>query len=47
VRDIVQFVAFRDVCADAERLASQLLAEIPTQFLSYMKQRNIVPMNAP
>lgn len=53
VRDIVQFVAFRDFHAglrgDAThamtqaRLAREVLAEIPQQFLSYMKMNRIIP----
>src|SRR3989338_6298172 len=43
-RDIVQFVAFRDFKnSHYSVLAKELLAEIPTQFLSYMKKNNIVP----
>lgn len=48
-RDIVQFVPFNKFLAmgDTEiagnRLAREVLAEIPKQFLSYMQLNNIVP----
>lgn len=43
-RDIVQFVAFRDfVGKGMEALAQSVLAEVPTQMLTYMKQQNILP----
>jgi len=44
-RDIVQFVPYRVVNAsnDPKILAKQVLYEIPEQFISYMKQNNIVP----
>lgn len=51
-RDIVQFVPFRDffqrhgsqnmtICKSA--LAKEVLAEVPDQFISYMKMNNIAP----
>eukprot|EP00298_Acanthocystis_sp_HF-20_P014208 c20674_g2_i1.p1 GENE.c20674_g2_i1~~c20674_g2_i1.p1 ORF type:complete len:199 (-),score=101.06 c20674_g2_i1:80-676(-) len=44
VRDIVQFVPFRDfVNQPYEALAKATLAEVPTQFMSYMKSRGFVP----
>ncbi|XP_034528857.1 copine-8 [Notolabrus celidotus] len=53
-RDIVQFVPFRDYIdrsgnhiLSMERLAKDVLAEIPDQFLSYMKTRGIKPLPAP
>ncbi|CAL4167831.1 unnamed protein product, partial [Meganyctiphanes norvegica] len=50
-RDIVQFVAFRDFLQTGHtdpytaklRLAREVLAEIPEQFVSYMKANNAVP----
>ena len=44
-RDIVQFVEFNKYSRDSgtERFAAELLAEIPAQFLSYMKAHGIVP----
>eukprot|EP01096_Ripella_sp_DP13-Kostka_P000596 TRINITY_DN1064_c2_g1_i2.p1 TRINITY_DN1064_c2_g1~~TRINITY_DN1064_c2_g1_i2.p1 ORF type:complete len:956 (+),score=432.93 TRINITY_DN1064_c2_g1_i2:97-2964(+) len=43
-RDIVQFVPFREYKnAHPTKIAEVTLAEIPVQFLSYMKSRNIVP----
>lgn len=35
-RDIVQFVPFRDVQFNSDRLAQQLLAELPQQVVQYM-----------
>ncbi|XP_072565161.1 copine-8 isoform X1 [Paramormyrops kingsleyae] len=53
-RDIVQFVPFRDYVdrtgnhvLSMARLAKDVLAEIPDQFLSYMKTRGIKPSPAP
>ncbi|KAL5174150.1 Protein BONZAI 1 [Glycine soja] len=42
-RDIVQFVPFRDVQSGEISVVQALLAELPTQFLSYMRSRNILP----
>lgn len=42
VRDIVQFVPFNQY-PDPAKLAAATLAEIPGQFISYMKSRNIAP----
>ncbi|XP_047327536.1 protein BONZAI 1-like [Impatiens glandulifera] len=42
-RDIVQFVPFRDVHNGEIPVIQALLAELPSQFLSYMRARNIVP----
>ncbi|GMH43130.1 hypothetical protein BSKO_11052 [Bryopsis sp. KO-2023] len=42
-RDIVQFVEFNRFKGDGEALASQLLHELPGQFLSYMRKREIWP----
>ncbi|KAG2499352.1 hypothetical protein HYH03_002927 [Edaphochlamys debaryana] len=44
VRDIVQFVEFNRYAGDAQRLAQELLAELPGQLLEYMRNNNI---NAP
>ncbi|XP_057868895.1 protein BONZAI 1 isoform X2 [Cryptomeria japonica] len=41
-RDIVQFVPMRDL-PTGETIAQSLLAELPMQFLSYMKSRSIEP----
>ncbi|XP_042601923.1 copine-8-like [Cyprinus carpio] len=53
-RDIVQFVPFRDYIdrtgnhiLSMARLAKDVLAEIPDQFLSYMKTRGIKPSPTP
>uniref|UniRef100_A0A674E260 Copine 8 n=1 Tax=Salmo trutta TaxID=8032 RepID=A0A674E260_SALTR len=53
-RDIVQFVPFRDYVdrtgnhiLSMARLAKDVLAEIPDQFLSYMRTRGIKPLPAP
>ncbi|XP_040391987.1 copine-5 isoform X1 [Cygnus olor] len=53
-RDIVQFVPFRDYIdrtgnqvLSMARLAKDVLAEIPDQFISYMKARGIKPQPAP
>ncbi|XP_043932415.1 copine-8-like [Protopterus annectens] len=53
-RDIVQFVPFRDYIdrtgnhvLSMARLAKDVLAEIPDQFISYMKSRGIKPHPAP
>ncbi|KAJ3280419.1 hypothetical protein HK104_000671 [Borealophlyctis nickersoniae] len=44
-RDIVQFVAFREVKGDrsGQRLAKEVLAEIPDQFVNYMRKYGIRP----
>ena len=49
-RDIVQFVPFRDLLGKSTNvqvsrlhLAREVLAEIPEQFLGFMKSNNIVP----
>ncbi|KAL9649914.1 hypothetical protein ABK040_011387 [Willaertia magna] len=43
-RDIVQFVPFNNYKnAHPSLLAKEVLAEVPTQFLSYMQQHNIKP----
>ncbi|KAL4656776.1 copine-8-like isoform X1 [Arapaima gigas] len=53
-RDIVQFVPFRDYVdrtgnhiLSMARLAKDVLAEVPDQFLSYMRTRGIKPAPAP
>ncbi|XP_061085183.1 copine-8-like isoform X2 [Conger conger] len=53
-RDIVQFVPFRDYVdrtgnnvLSMARLAKDVLAEIPDQFLSYMRTRGFKPLPAP
>lgn len=42
-RDIVQFVPFRDVQGGEVSVAQTLLAELPTQFLTYMRTKSIEP----
>jgi hypothetical protein len=42
-RDIVQFVPFRDVQSGEISVVQALLAELPTQFLAYVRSRNILP----
>ncbi|KAK7369595.1 hypothetical protein VNO80_11637 [Phaseolus coccineus] len=42
-RDIVQFVPFRDVQSGEISVVQALLAELPTQFLTYMRSRSIQP----
>ncbi|GAV60204.1 C2 domain-containing protein/Copine domain-containing protein [Cephalotus follicularis] len=42
-RDVVQFVPFRDVQSGEITVVQALLAELPTQFLSYMRSRDIKP----
>ncbi|KAL4361769.1 hypothetical protein GQ457_04G014740 [Hibiscus cannabinus] len=43
LRDIVQFVPFRDVQSGEISIVQALLAELPTQFLTYMRSRDIKP----
>ncbi|ESW31948.1 hypothetical protein PHAVU_002G281400 [Phaseolus vulgaris] len=42
-RDIVQFVPFRDVQSGEISVVQELLAELPTQFLTYVRSRSIQP----
>ncbi|KAF3512496.1 hypothetical protein F2Q69_00000290 [Brassica cretica] len=42
-RDIVQFVALRDMQYGEVSVVEALLAELPSQFLTYMRNRNITP----
>lgn len=42
-RDIVQFVPFRDVKNNPERLARAVLAEVPKQLTSYFQMKGIYP----
>eukprot|EP01034_Spumella_vulgaris_P025881 gene25881-32387_t len=43
-RDIVQFVSFNEMVAKGPHaLAEQVLQEVPSQLLAYMKQHSIVP----
>ncbi|KAF5476480.1 hypothetical protein F2P56_003232 [Juglans regia] len=44
-RDIVQFVPFRDVQGGEISVVQALLAELPTQFLTYMRTRDIQPIS--
>ena len=43
VRDIVQFVPFREVKANQLQLAREVLYEIPAQLVGFMNSRGIVP----
>ncbi|GAB2213458.1 hypothetical protein Drorol1_Dr00021503 [Drosera rotundifolia] len=43
LRDIVQFVPFRDVQNGEISVVQSLLAELPTQFLTYMRSKGIEP----
>ncbi|KAF8051869.1 hypothetical protein N665_1658s0005 [Sinapis alba] len=43
-RDIVQFVALRDVQNGEVSVVQALLAELPSQFLTYMRIRNMKPV---
>ncbi|KAG2301162.1 hypothetical protein Bca52824_029813 [Brassica carinata] len=43
-RDIVQFVALRDVQHGEISVVQALLAELPSQFLTYMRIRNMKPI---
>ncbi|XP_057970297.1 protein BONZAI 1-like [Malania oleifera] len=42
-RDIVQFVPLRDVQSGERSVVQSLLTELPTQFLTYMRTRDIRP----
>lgn len=44
-RDIVQFVPLRDIQGEELSVAQTLLAELPTQFLTYMRSRGIKPIS--
>ncbi|KAG6736624.1 hypothetical protein POTOM_060502 [Populus tomentosa] len=44
-RDIVQFMPFRDVQSGEIAVVQALLAELPTQFLSYMRSRDDIQPN--
>jgi len=46
-RDIVQFVPMRQFAGDPYRLASEVLAEIPKQFLEFMRANGIKPRPPP
>lgn len=46
-RDIVQFVNFRQFMGAPEVLQSQVLEEIPTQFMQYMQKHRIKPKPRP
>ncbi|KAK9995268.1 hypothetical protein SO802_019954 [Lithocarpus litseifolius] len=45
-RDIVQFVPFREVQSGEISVVQALLAELPTQFLTYMRTRDIQPLSS-
>ncbi|KAI7724454.1 hypothetical protein M8C21_025682, partial [Ambrosia artemisiifolia] len=42
-RDIVQFVPFRDIQGGGMSVVQSLLAELPSQFLTYMRNNGIQP----
>ncbi|XP_071731805.1 protein BONZAI 1-like [Rutidosis leptorrhynchoides] len=42
-RDIVQFVPFREVQGGGISVVQSLLEELPSQFLTFMRSRNILP----
>lgn len=44
-RDIVQFVPMREVQSGLISVVQSLLEELPGQFLSYMRCRDIKPLN--
>ncbi|XP_027122766.2 protein BONZAI 1 isoform X1 [Coffea arabica] len=44
-RDIVQFVPFRDVQSREISVVQSLLAELPSQFLTYVRSRNLYPIS--
>ncbi|KAK1295519.1 Protein BONZAI 1 [Acorus calamus] len=44
-RDILQFVPLRDVQGGESSVIQSLLAELPSQFLSYMRSRDIQPLS--
>jgi len=48
-RDIVQFVAFRDYksSGDLSKLAADVLAEVPDQFMQFMRQNKVTPRAPP
>ncbi|XP_076948306.1 protein BONZAI 1-like [Bidens hawaiensis] len=46
-RDIVQFVPFREVQGGEVSVVQSLLAELPSQFLTYMRNNNIQPKSKP
>jgi len=43
VRDLVQFVPFDKFKGNKEKLAQEVLAEVPTQFMQFMKMQNKYP----
>ncbi|KAF3969799.1 hypothetical protein ACB098_04G168600 [Castanea mollissima] len=45
-RDMVQFVPFREVQSGEIAVVQALLAELPTQFLTYMRTRDIQPLSS-
>lgn len=51
VRNIIQFIEFKEFYSHDSpptskvKLAREVLAEIPDQFLSYMKSRKLIPKN--
>lgn len=42
-KDIIQFVPFKDFKSKPYELAKEVLYEIPTQFLDFMKRKNLKP----
>jgi hypothetical protein len=43
VRDLVQFVPFREFKNDPKKLAEQVLEEVPRQIVEYYQHQNIPP----
>jgi hypothetical protein len=44
LRDIVQFVPFRNFQGKSSLLAKEVLAEVPSQLTSFMRVRGVEPM---
>eukprot|EP00475_Leptophrys_vorax_P037808 TRINITY_DN6571_c0_g1_i1.p1 TRINITY_DN6571_c0_g1~~TRINITY_DN6571_c0_g1_i1.p1 ORF type:complete len:485 (+),score=135.79 TRINITY_DN6571_c0_g1_i1:277-1731(+) len=44
-RDMVQFVSFASVDNDGDRLVSETLVKIPKQFITFMKEKRLFPLN--
>ena len=42
-RDLVQFVPFKDFKNDGQKLAEQVLEEVPRQIVEYYQHQNIPP----
>ena len=42
-RDLVQFVPYKDFRNDGQKLAEQVLEEVPRQIVEYYQQQKIAP----